>query len=250
MPATQLILLRRLLLDVQVTHLLSLHALELVLFPPVVVQCVTLRHGLLRQLLVFGVDVALNLLHIAFGVDVSRCLVRLQLLLEVLLTFFGHLGKGDINTILLFLDSLFKALTILPDDGQLRLVLGFLLADLLHLVQIFLQLRQLRIKVLDLLFCRCIQLLDLALVDLDRLRSILLILLFQQLDLRLQLEHLAHRLVVLHAQLPDDILLLLGLFTHGVLQALDVVLQVQNSGVFLLDQLVQQAQIAKIVNPK
>ena len=183
MPATQLILFRRLLFDVQVTHFLCLHALELVLFAPVVVQCVTLRHGLLRQLLVLGVDVALNLLHIALGVDVSRCLVRLQLLLEVLLTFFGHLGKGDINTILLFLDSLFKALAILPDDGQLRLMLGFLLADLFHLVQILLQLLQLRIEVLDLLFCRCIQLLNLALVDLNRLRSILLILLFQQLDL-------------------------------------------------------------------
>ena len=94
---------------------------------------------------------------------------------------------------------------------------GFLLSDLLHLVEIFFQLRQLRIKILDLLFCRVIQLLDLALVDVDRFRGVLFILLLEQLNLRLKFQHFLHSLIIFLSQVSDDLLLFLALLAHGVL---------------------------------
>ena len=75
----------------------------------------------------------------------------LELLLQLGFALLRHFGEGNVNPVLLFLDRLFEALTVLLDNRQLRLVPGFLLADLLHLVEVLFQLVKLRVEILDLL---------------------------------------------------------------------------------------------------
>ena len=117
--APLLVLFSRLLLNVKVTHAILVHFLQFFLLASIVLKSIPLTHGLLCQLLILGVDVALNLLHITLGVDVGSLLVVLELLLQLCFLFLCHLGHLDVNAVLFLFDGPLDRLAVLLDEEQL-----------------------------------------------------------------------------------------------------------------------------------
>ena len=227
--ASLLILVLSLLLKHEVSLLVLGDVVQLGLLSLVVVESVSLAHGLLSQLLVFIMDGLLYLLDVPLGVQLGLSLVLLQRVLELNLHLLLHSRLFYLDSVSFLLDGLLQTSAILLPSHELQLVLQLLLPDVLHLVHVLMELRHSDLGLLNLFFSFIPHLLDLVLIVVGGVGLLLLVLLLEILDLIVQLNHALHADVVVLSQPQNNVIAVPCLLLELVLQSVDFLVPIRNS---------------------
>ena len=237
--AALLILLRSFLLNIEVSHSISMSLLQIFLLTSEIIQSVPLTHGLFGEFLVLSVNVTLDLLDVTFSMHESGALVIFKFQSQLLLLILSHFGHTDVDAVLLLINSLFNTFTVLLHQQKTTLELDSFLALFIHFGKDLIELFNLGVDVLLLIIGSFFDLILLCFVVLNGLGGNFLSLLLEHLNLCLQLNHFLHGSVILFGQPQNDVLLLFILVLHRILHTLHVSLEVQYLSIPLLDHLVQ-----------